>query len=219
MRLQAALHKTIVFITHDFDEAIRLADRIAIMRDGHIVQSGTAEELVLAPADDYVAKPFEPRELLARMRAVLRRPRGAAAPLLDNGVVSLDPSTFEARTSETACRLTAREFACLQALMHRPGVILSRQDLEGRIYGWNEEVESNAVEFLIHAVRRKLGNAVIRNRAKRRLREAARLTLGEAPPPGWDLVLIARDGTGSRPWDKLLADLRGALRQAGVTPE
>jgi two-component system, OmpR family, response regulator len=114
-------------------------------------------------ADDYVTKPFEPRELLARMRAVLRRPRGAVAPLLDNGVVSLDPSTFEARTGETACRLTAREFSCLQALMHRPGTILSRQDLEGRIYGWNEEVESNAVEFLIHAVRRKLGNAVIRN--------------------------------------------------------
>ena len=114
-------------------------------------------------ADDYVTKPFEPRELLARMRAVLRRPRSDATPLLDNGVVSLDPSTFEARTGETTCRLTAREFACLQALMHRPGAILSRQDLEGRIYGWNEEVESNAVEFLIHAVRRKLGNAVIRN--------------------------------------------------------
>jgi ribonuclease P protein component len=66
---------------------------------------------------------------------------------------------------------------------------------------------------------KKIGNAVIRNRAKRRLREAARLTLAEAPPRGWDLVLIARDGTGTRPWDKLLADLRGALRQAGVTPE
>jgi len=114
-------------------------------------------------ADDYVTKPFEPRELLARMRAVLRRPRGDAAPALDNGVVSLDPSTFEARSGEALCRLTAREFACLRALMHRPGTILSRQDLEGRIYGWNEEVESNAVEFLIHSVRRKLGNAVIRN--------------------------------------------------------
>jgi ribonuclease P protein component len=71
---------------------------------------------------------------------------------------------------------------------------------------------------------KKIGNAVARNRAKRRLREAARLTLaslalGEAPPPGWDLVLVARDGTGARPWDKLLSDLRGALRQAGVLPE
>ena len=66
---------------------------------------------------------------------------------------------------------------------------------------------------------KKIGNAVARNRAKRRLRAAARLTLAEAPPPGWDLVLIARDGTGSRPWDKLLADLRGALRHLGVVPE
>jgi len=63
---------------------------------------------------------------------------------------------------------------------------------------------------------KKIGNAVARNRAKRRLREAARLTLGEAPPPGWDLVLVARDTTGGRDWDKLLGDLRGALRQAGV---
>jgi ribonuclease P protein component len=63
---------------------------------------------------------------------------------------------------------------------------------------------------------KKIGNAVARNRAKRRLREAARLTLGEAPPAGWDLVLIARDGTGRRPWPALLGDLRGALRQAGV---
>ena len=63
---------------------------------------------------------------------------------------------------------------------------------------------------------KKIGNAVARNRAKRRLREAARLLLGEAPPAGWDLVLIARDGTGRRPWPALLGDLRGALRQVGV---
>jgi ribonuclease P protein component len=66
---------------------------------------------------------------------------------------------------------------------------------------------------------KKIGNAVARNRAKRRLREAARLTLGEAPPAGWDLVLIARDATGTREWSKLLGDLRGALRQAGVPIE
>lgn len=64
---------------------------------------------------------------------------------------------------------------------------------------------------------KKIGNAVVRNRAKRRLRAAARLMLAEAPAAGWDVVLIARDGTGARPWDKLLGDLRGALRQAGVT--
>ena len=63
---------------------------------------------------------------------------------------------------------------------------------------------------------KKIGNAVVRNRAKRRLREAARLTLATAPPQGWDLVLVARDETGRRDWQKLLGDLRGALRQAGV---
>jgi glycine betaine/proline transport system ATP-binding protein len=74
LRLQASLHKTIVFITHDFDEAIRLADRIAIMRDGRIVQSGTAEELILAPADDYVAAFTRdaPRARILSARAVMR---------------------------------------------------------------------------------------------------------------------------------------------------
>jgi two-component system, OmpR family, response regulator len=114
-------------------------------------------------ADDYLAKPFEVRELLARMRAVLRRQGGGSA-LLSNGVVSLDPSTHEASAGENErMRLTAREFALLQALLIRPGAILSRSDLEERVYGWNEEVESNAVEYLIHALRKKLGAAIVRN--------------------------------------------------------
>lgn len=114
-------------------------------------------------ADDYLAKPFEVRELLARMRAVLRRQGSGAQSILSNGIVSLDPATREARGDGAVCELTAREFALLQALLLRPGTILSRDDLERHIYGWNEEVESNAVEFLIHAVRRKLGAEVIRN--------------------------------------------------------
>ena len=69
----------------------------------------------------------------------------------------------QARTDAKFCELTAREFALLQALLIRPGTILSRDDLERQIYGWNEEVESNAIEFLLHAVRRKLGADVIRN--------------------------------------------------------
>jgi two-component system OmpR family response regulator len=113
-------------------------------------------------ADDYLVKPFEVRELLARMRAILRR-QGGASPILSNGAVSLDPATHEASYQGTSCRLTAREFALLQALLSRPGVILSRDDLERRIYGWNEEVESNAVEFLIHAIRKKIGASAIRN--------------------------------------------------------
>ncbi len=114
-------------------------------------------------ADDYLIKPFEIRELLARMRAVLRRDGSGSASLLSNGKLSLDPATREARFLEKCALLSAREFALLQALLARPGTILSRGELERQIYGWNEEVESNAIEFLIHTVRRKLGAAAIRN--------------------------------------------------------
>jgi two-component system, OmpR family, response regulator len=114
-------------------------------------------------ADDYLVKPFEIRELLARMRAVLRREGSGAAPTLSNGELELDPATRMATFLGRTANLTAREFALLQALLTRPGTILSRSELEGHIYGWSEEVESNAVEFLIHAVRKKLGAAAIRN--------------------------------------------------------
>lgn len=114
-------------------------------------------------ADDYVLKPFDVKELLARLRAVIRRQGGQAASLLDNGIVSLDPATREARRGDNTHVLSAREFALLHALLLRPGTILTRADLEARIYGWNEEVESNAVDFLIHGVRKKLGADAIRN--------------------------------------------------------
>jgi two-component system, OmpR family, response regulator len=114
-------------------------------------------------ADDYLVKPFEIGELLARMRAVLRREGSGAQPLLSNGRLELDPATREASFFGEKAILSAREFALLQALLSRPGTILSRGELEGHIYGWNEEVESNAVEFLIHAVRKKLGAMAIRN--------------------------------------------------------
>ena len=114
-------------------------------------------------ADDYLVKPFEVRELLARMRAVLRRQGSGVSAILSNGMVSLNPATYEANHAGTTCRLTAREFALLQTLLSRPGTIFSRGDLERHIYGWNEEVESNAVEFLIHAIRRKIGVTAIRN--------------------------------------------------------
>lgn len=114
-------------------------------------------------ADDYLVKPFEVRELLARMRAILRRQGSGTPAVLSNGFVSLDPASYEAVHQGKSSRLTAREFALLQALLSFPGMILSRSDLERHIYGWNEEVESNAVEFLIHNIRRKLGTTVIRN--------------------------------------------------------
>ncbi len=114
-------------------------------------------------ADDYLLKPFEMAELLARMRAVLRRKGGSATAILSNGLVSLDLATREALANGMTIQLSAREFSLLQALLLRPGTILSRQQLEDRIYGWGEEVESNAVEYLIHALRRKLGSHVIKN--------------------------------------------------------
>lgn len=114
-------------------------------------------------ADDYLVKPFAVGELLARMRAVIRRKTGSGSPVLGNGLLTLDPATKEATFGERHCRLSAREFSLLQALLLRPGAILSRDELETSIYGWNEEVESNAAEFLIHSVRKKLGSNVIRN--------------------------------------------------------
>jgi len=114
-------------------------------------------------ADDYILKPFEMAELLARMRAVVRRKGGVAGPVLTNDVIALDPATREVELNGKAVQLSGREFSLLMALMVRPGAILSRSDLEDRIYGWNEEVDSNAVEFIIHALRKKLGAEVIKN--------------------------------------------------------
>ena len=109
-------------------------------------------------ADDYVVKPFEMGELLARMRAVSRRKGGTAGPILTNGIITLDPVTREATANGNTITLTGREFTVLQALLMRPGAILSRTELEDRIYGWNEEIESNVVEFMISSLRKKLGS-------------------------------------------------------------
>lgn len=114
-------------------------------------------------ADDYLLKPFEVTELLARMRAVVRRRSGAAQSIVGNGAVQLDLATREVLQGGVREALTAREFALLHALLERPGAILSREQLENRIYGWGEEVSSNAVDVLIHGMRRKLGPDAIRN--------------------------------------------------------
>ena len=114
-------------------------------------------------ADDYLVKPFEISELMARMRAVIRRQHGQAASILDNGRLQLDLASHEARADDAVVQLPAREFALLQVLLERPGTILSRAQIEDRIYAWGEEVESNAVDVLIHSLRKKLGKDVIRN--------------------------------------------------------
>ena len=114
-------------------------------------------------ADDYLVKPFDVKELLARLRAIIRRQGGHAAPLLSNGKLSLDPGSHEACCGDARELLSAREFALLHALLLRPGTILTRAELEERIYGWNEEVESNVIDVLIHGLRRKLGTTIIKN--------------------------------------------------------
>jgi DNA-binding response OmpR family regulator len=114
-------------------------------------------------ADDYLIKPYEMRELVARMRAVIRRRDGAAHSVIGNGSVQLDLTTREVMVQGERAQLSAREFALLHALLERPGAILSREQLENRIYGWGDEVSSNAVDVLIHGMRRKLGPDAIRN--------------------------------------------------------
>jgi two-component system response regulator QseB len=114
-------------------------------------------------ADDYLVKPFDLDELAARVRALLRRRAGRAEPLITHGNLTLNPATREASLAGKPLALSAREFALLEALLDRPGAILSRAQLEERVYGWGEEVESNTVEVYVHLLRKKLGTRFIRN--------------------------------------------------------
>jgi len=116
-----------------------------------------------AGADDYLVKPFELDELNARIRAVLRRHSGRAETTLAHAGVVLDPATRQVKRQGVPVLLSAREFAVLEALMARPGALLSRAQLEDRLYGWGEEIESNAVSVYIHQLRKKLGADFIRN--------------------------------------------------------
>jgi DNA-binding response OmpR family regulator len=116
-----------------------------------------------AGADDYVLKPYDLDELLARIRALIRRAAGRAEPIYEHKGVSINPATREVAVRGEPVVLSAREWAVLEPLLARPGLVLSRTQLEEKLYGWKDEISSNAVEVYIHGLRRKLGAELIQN--------------------------------------------------------
>jgi two-component system, OmpR family, response regulator QseB len=114
-------------------------------------------------ADDYLPKPFDLDELIARVHALGRRRSGRAQPEMRLGPLQLHPLRREALLDQLPLALSGREYDLLLALMERPGTVLSRSQLESSLYGWEEEISSNAVEVHLHHLRRKLGSAWIKN--------------------------------------------------------
>ena len=171
---EAALETT-AFDLVLLDLGLPLRDGISVLRG--LRQRGNATPVIIltarderqsriagldAGADDYIVKPFDLDELLARVRSVLRRAAGRGDSIIVHGALRLDPVTRIVERDGAAVSLSAHEFAVLEALLQRPGAVLSRAQLEDRLYGWDEPIGSNAVEVYIHGLRRKLGSDTIR---------------------------------------------------------
>ena len=144
-----------------------------------------------AGADDYLVKPYDLDELQARIRALVRRASGRIDSRWRHGDVVVDPVRREASRAGQAVELSGREWAVLSALLERPGSTLSRARLEEKLYGWGEEIGSNAVEVYVHGLRRKLGSDLIRTLRGVGYRVAAGSDATAADPPG--------DGLHERP--------------------
>ena len=151
-------------------DGLQVLRRLRGRRDRTPVLVATARDAVRdriagldAGADDYVVKPYDLDELFARLRALARRASGAMDPLYEREGVRLNPATREASVEGRDVVLSGREWAVLETLLARPGSTLSRQQIEDKLYGWGDEVSSNAIEVYIHGLRKKLGAGLILN--------------------------------------------------------
>ncbi len=171
----AAALRTNVFDLLLLDLGLPARDGISILRE--LRQRGDATPVIIltardeiqsrvagldAGADDYVVKPFDLDELGARIRSVLRRAAGRGDPTIQHGDLRLDPIMHTVEYRGSPVSLSGHEYSVLEALLQRPGAVLSRAQLEDRLYGWDEPIGSNAVEVYIHGLRRKLGSDSIR---------------------------------------------------------